>query len=60
MTIAKPWPPPPDKESIQELVRAADPEGLLAKGAPVDEYEPEEAILAAIQHLNGTESSELP
>jgi hypothetical protein len=52
MTTVKPWPPPPDRESIQELVRAADTEGLLAEGAPVDEYEPEEeAILAAIQHL---------
>ncbi len=30
---AKPWPPPPDMESIRELVRAADPEGHLAEGA---------------------------
>jgi hypothetical protein len=29
----KPWPPPPDIESIRELVRAADPEGHLAEGA---------------------------
>jgi hypothetical protein len=51
--MSKPWPPPPDLESIQELVRAADPEGHLAEGAPADEYEPEEeAILAAIQHLS--------
>jgi hypothetical protein len=48
----KPWPPPPDAESIRELVRAADPEGHLADGAHADEYEPEEdEILAAIQHL---------
>jgi hypothetical protein len=52
VSAAKPWPPPPDLESIQELVRAADPEGHLAEGAPADEYEPEEEeILAAISHL---------
>lgn len=51
-TTAKPWPPPPDMESIRELVRAADPEGHLAEGAHADEYEPEEEeILAAIGHL---------
>ena len=49
----KRWPPPPDIESIKELVRAADPEGYLAKGAPADEYQPEEeAILEAIGHLD--------
>ncbi len=49
---ANPWPPPPDIESIRELVRTADPEGHLAEGAPSDEYEPEEeAILKAIGHL---------
>lgn len=53
---AKPWPPPPDLESIRELVRAADPEGHLAEGAPLDEYEPEEqAILQAIGHLPTSE-----
>ena len=47
------WPPPPDLHSIQELVRAADPEGHIADGAPADEYEPEEeAILSAISHLS--------
>jgi hypothetical protein len=46
------WPPPPDLESIRELVRAADPEGHIAEGATADEYEPEEeAILASIAHL---------
>ena len=46
------WPPPPDLESIRELVRAADPEGHIAEGAPADEYEPEEeAIYTAIAHL---------
>jgi hypothetical protein len=54
-TSSKPWPPPPDIESIRELVRAADPEGYLAGGAHADEYEPEEEeILAAIQHLPTT------
>jgi hypothetical protein len=47
-----PWPPPPDLDSIRELVRAADPEGHIADGAAPDEYEPEEdAIFAAIAHL---------
>jgi hypothetical protein len=47
-----PWPPPPDIESIQDLVRAADIEALIADGAPADEYQPEEEqILSAIQHL---------
>lgn len=47
-----PWPPPPDLESIQQLVREADIEGHLAEGAPEDEYEPEEdELLAAIAHL---------
>ena len=46
------WPPPPDLESIRELVRVADPEGLIAEGSPADEYEPEEeAIFAGIAHL---------
>jgi hypothetical protein len=50
--MSSPWPPPPDLESIQDLVRAADPEGHLAEGAPADEYEPEEdAIFASIAHL---------
>jgi hypothetical protein len=50
------WPPPPDLHSIRELVRAADPEGHIAEGATVDEYEPEEeAIFAAIAHLSTTQ-----
>lgn len=49
--MSKPWPPPPDLESIQQLVREADPEGHIAEGAPADEYEPEEEqLFAAIQH----------
>jgi hypothetical protein len=47
------WPPPPDLDSIRELVRAADPEGHIAEGAAADEYEPEEdTIFAAIAHLS--------
>jgi hypothetical protein len=41
------WPPPPDLESIQELVRAADPERHIAEGASADEYEPEEEAIYA-------------
>ncbi len=47
MSLLTPWPPPPDLESIQHLVREADPEGHLAEGAPADEYEPEEELLFA-------------
>lgn len=51
--MSAPWPPPPDLESIRELVRAADPEGHIAEGSAADEYEPEEdAIFAAIAHLS--------
>ena len=50
--MPNPWPPPPDLSSLQELVRAADPEGLLAQGAPADEYDPEErAFFTALAHL---------
>ena len=54
--MSTPWPPPPDLPSIQELVRAADPEKHLAEGAPADEYEPEEErIFAALRHLPSAE-----
>ncbi len=54
--MTQPWPPPPDLASIQELVRAADPEQHLSQGAPADEYEPEEQqIFAALQHLPSAE-----
>ncbi|WP_263371302.1 hypothetical protein [Granulicella cerasi] len=33
------WPPPPDLESINEIVATVDVEGYLAEGAPGDEYE---------------------
>ncbi len=53
------WPPPPDLDSLQDLVRAADPEGLLAAGAPADEYEPEEqALLEKLQPLSSAELTE--
>ena len=48
--MSKPWPPPPDLASIQELVRNADPEGHIAEGAPADEYEPEEEAIFAFIH----------
>jgi hypothetical protein len=54
--MSAPWPPPPDLESIRDLVREADPERHIASGAPADEYEPEEeAILSAISHLSTAE-----
>jgi hypothetical protein len=51
--MSAPWPPLPDLESIQELVRAADIEGLIEiHGAPADEYEPEgKHIFSTIGHL---------
>jgi hypothetical protein len=60
-----PWPPPPDIESIRELVRNADIEGLIAiHHAPADEYDGEaEALHAAIAHLPSNEitvSNQLP
>ena len=49
------WPPPPDLESIQQLVREADIEGHLAEGAPQDEYEPEEEEIFAALAPRATE-----
>ena len=40
-----PWPPPPDIDSIQELVATADIEHFIAEGAPADEYETEAELL---------------
>ncbi len=45
MPTDKPWPPPPDIDSIQELVATADVEGFIADGAPTDEYETEAELL---------------
>ena len=39
------WPPPPDIDSIQELVATADVEGFIAEGSPTDEYETEAELL---------------
>ena len=44
-TTSAPWPPPPDIDSIQELVATADIEGFIAGGAPPDEYETEADLL---------------
>lgn len=54
---SRPWPPPPDLPSIQELVRTADPEGHLAEGAAADEYEPEEE--AILHTLHGLPTAEI-
>jgi hypothetical protein len=54
--MSTPWPPPPDLASIQDLVRAADPELHIAEGASADEYEPEEdAIYAFIAKWHTSE-----
>ncbi|WP_263384190.1 hypothetical protein [Granulicella arctica] len=46
------WPPPPDLESIKELVRDADVEGFIADGSPADEYDTEaEELHEGIAHL---------
>jgi len=51
--MSKPWPPPPDLDSVQELVATADIEGFIADGAPSDEYESEaEELHAAIAHFS--------
>ena len=40
--MSKPWPPPPDLESLKELVRDADTEGFIKiHEAPADEYDGE-------------------
>jgi hypothetical protein len=50
--MSKPWPPPPDIDSIQELVSTADVEGFIAGGAPADEYETEaELLFVAIENF---------
>jgi len=51
--------PRPDLESIQDIVRSADPEGLIAEGAPEDEYEPEEeALMAELKSISTDELTE--
>jgi hypothetical protein len=45
--MSDPWPPPPDLESIKELVRSADTEDFIANGSPTDEYDGEAKDLHA-------------
>lgn len=50
LNSSKPWPPPPDLDSIQELVAASDVDGFIAEGGPADEYETEaDALFDQIQ-----------
>ncbi len=59
--LSRPWPPPPDLPSVQELVRTADPEGLIAAGSPADEYDPEaQAILDVLHELSASEILAVP
>ena len=47
-----PWPPPPDLDSIQELVAHADVDGFIAGGAHADEYESEaKQLFEQIRHF---------
>lgn len=39
--MTAPWPPPPDLDSLKDLIAQADVEGFIAQGAPADEYETE-------------------
>lgn len=49
---SRPWPPPPDIDSIRELVASADVEGFIAHGAPADEYETEaELLFSAVENF---------
>ena len=52
--MSKPWPPPPDLESIKELVRDADVEGFIEiHEAPSDEYDGEaEALFQSIKNFS--------
>jgi hypothetical protein len=47
MSTPATWPPPPDLESIKELVRVADTEDFIANGSPADEYDGEAKDLHA-------------
>lgn len=52
----KPWPPPPDLPSLQELVATADVDGFIAEGGPADEYETEaDALFERIQGFGTAE-----
>ena len=51
--MSKPWPPPPDLDSLQELVATADVESFIAEGSPADEYETEADLLfSRVEHLS--------
>ena len=54
---SKPWPPPPDRHSIQELVSTADVDGFIADGSPADEYESEADEL--FERIQGYATDEL-
>jgi hypothetical protein len=58
MKMSKSWPPPPDLESLRELVRDADIEGFIkVDGAPEDEYDGEAEALYA--RIGGFTTSEI-
>ena len=54
--MSVPWPPPPDLESIKQLVREADVEDLIALEAPADEYDGEAQELHAFLADKPTEA----
>jgi hypothetical protein len=55
--MSQPWPPPPDRESIRQLIREADIEGLIEiNSAPADEYDGEaDSLLAVIRNASAAE-----
>lgn len=54
--MSKPWPPPPDLASVQELVANVDVEGFIAEGSPADEYETEaELLFRRVEHFTTDE-----
>lgn len=56
--MAVPWPPPPDRESLRDLLREADVEDFIAAhGAPADEYDTEADVL--LSALTGLTTADL-
>ena len=54
----QPWPPPPDLDSLKELLATADIEGFIANDrAPVDEYDTEAEVL--FDRVRGRQTEEL-
>ena len=48
-----------DEESVEELFTTHDIEGLIAAGAPADEYEPEmEQLIAALAEIPAGQASQ--